>query len=319
MKTVDKISIIIPTFNRAHLIGETLESVIAQTYPNWECLVVDDGSTDETESILASYTFKDSRIKYFKRPKHLLKGANACRNFGFQLSTGAYINWFDDDDLMHEDKLSIQLQKLQESEHHFSVCQTLVFENSPPTIIGLRSEQIYSSNVFYDYLSQNIVWMTPSALWKKSFLNTFDYLFDETLQAAQEWEFHCRVLLNCYKYDVVNEPLVYIRKHQNSISYNDNHKGRGFHYFLARLKVFKLISNDEQLNEATLFLKKYLLNSVKRIIRSRNLKDSMMIYRHLAKNNVLLNSKGKVAFFLSMLSFLVLGRGEFLFRYLSFK
>ena len=62
------ISIIIPTFNRAHLIGETLDSVLAQTYPNWECIIVDDGSTDTTDEVVGEYVKKDSRFLYHHRP-----------------------------------------------------------------------------------------------------------------------------------------------------------------------------------------------------------------------------------------------------------
>ena len=78
------VSIIIPTYNRAHFIGETLESVLAQTYHNWECIVIDDGSTDYTDELMEFYCEKDSRIQYYHRPSHKPKGANACRNYGFE-------------------------------------------------------------------------------------------------------------------------------------------------------------------------------------------------------------------------------------------
>ena len=80
------ISIIIPTYNRAHLINDTLNSIIAQTYTNWECIVVDDASTDNTASILEGYINKDSLFQYNIRPNIKPKGANACRNFGFEIS-----------------------------------------------------------------------------------------------------------------------------------------------------------------------------------------------------------------------------------------
>lgn len=94
------VSIIIPTYNRAHLIGETLDSVLAQTYQNWECIVVDDGSTDGTDEVMAAYMAKDTRFQYHHRPKDRLPGGNAARNYGFEVSKGEYIQWFDSDDLM---------------------------------------------------------------------------------------------------------------------------------------------------------------------------------------------------------------------------
>ena len=75
------ISIIIPTFNRAHLILHTLESIKNQTYNEWECIIVDDGSTDNTEDVLKKYIDTDSRFRYFKRPLNHTKGPSSwCAN-----------------------------------------------------------------------------------------------------------------------------------------------------------------------------------------------------------------------------------------------
>ena len=87
----NKVSIIIPTYNRCHLIGQTLDSIISQSYKNWECIVVDDGSTDYTDELIEFYCRKDFRIRYFRRPKNRLKGANACRNYGWSKSSGRVI------------------------------------------------------------------------------------------------------------------------------------------------------------------------------------------------------------------------------------
>ena len=104
------VSIIIPIFNRAHLIKETLNSILNQSYTNWECILVDDGSTDKTKETILKYCQNDSRISYFERPQQMLKGANSCRNYGFENSKGYYIQWFDSDDLMHYDKLKLQVE-----------------------------------------------------------------------------------------------------------------------------------------------------------------------------------------------------------------
>src|SRR5690606_34809029 len=103
------VSIIIPTYNRAHLISETLDSVLAQTYTNWECIVVDDGSTDATEALLHDYMEKDKRFQYHKRPVNHLPGGNGARNYGFNQSQGEFIQWFDSDDLMVSEKLELQV------------------------------------------------------------------------------------------------------------------------------------------------------------------------------------------------------------------
>ena len=106
------VSIIIPTYNRANLIGETLNSIKAQTYTNWECIVVDDGSTDQSDRVLEIYCKKDHRFQFYNRPEKRPKGANACRNYGFKKSKGVYILFFDSDDFMLKTKLELQLNYL---------------------------------------------------------------------------------------------------------------------------------------------------------------------------------------------------------------
>ena len=93
-------SIIIPTYNRAHFLKETLVSIQAQTYRDWECIVVDDGSSDHTATLVTAFAKADKRINYVKRPSDRPKGANSCRNYGFELAKGEFINWFDSDDIM---------------------------------------------------------------------------------------------------------------------------------------------------------------------------------------------------------------------------
>ena len=158
------VSIIIPTYNRAHLIGETLDSVLAQTYTNWECIVVGDGSTDNTATLLATYCKKDSRIQYHHRPPNKPKGANACRNYGFELSKGDYINWFDDDDVMLPKKLEIQIKELHCSNFDYTICQTMMYDVATNKEIGLRAPKLRSDNIFEDYIMFKIFWLTGAPL-----------------------------------------------------------------------------------------------------------------------------------------------------------
>jgi glycosyltransferase involved in cell wall biosynthesis len=94
------VSIVIPNYNRANLIGETLDSIIQQTYEDWECIIVDDRSTDGSIEIIKNYSNKDSRFLLIERPQEYSKGANACRNIGKSLAHGKYIIFFDSDDIM---------------------------------------------------------------------------------------------------------------------------------------------------------------------------------------------------------------------------
>ena len=104
------VSIIIPVFNRASLLPETLDSIVSQTYLNWECIIVDDGSTDSSLNVALGYAKKDNRFKVHSRPWFKKKGANSCRNYGFNLSNGEFIQWFDSDDLMYNSMLSQKIE-----------------------------------------------------------------------------------------------------------------------------------------------------------------------------------------------------------------
>ena len=129
------VSIIIPTFNRAHLIGETLDSVLAQTYQNWECLVVDDGSNDSTPRILEKYSQLDERFRYLERPDYLPKGGNAARNYGFEHSKGDYVQWFDDDDIMHVGDCGSR--KMDKTLWGECFCWKIQYKHSPHSVLSI--------------------------------------------------------------------------------------------------------------------------------------------------------------------------------------
>ena len=101
MKQTEPVSIILPTYNRANQIGKAIESVLAQTYEDFELIVVDDGSTDETEKVVTSY--KDCRIRYHRMPEN--GGQSRARNCGMKLARYDYLAFEDSDDLWRPGKL----------------------------------------------------------------------------------------------------------------------------------------------------------------------------------------------------------------------
>lgn len=124
MNKKPQVSIIIPTYNRCDLLSETLQSVKNQTLENWECIVVDDGGNDGTAKKMLKLTQTDPRFVYYKRPLEYPKGACACRNFGFLKSSGSYIQWLDDDDLLSENKLELQVAELENyNVYVFATCK----------------------------------------------------------------------------------------------------------------------------------------------------------------------------------------------------
>ncbi|WP_417857395.1 glycosyltransferase family 2 protein [Xanthomarina gelatinilytica] len=211
------VSIIIPTYNRAYLIGETLDSVMAQTYNNWECILVDDGSTDDTVTKIMEYCNKDSRFQFLKRPPDRKAGGNAARNFGLENSLGAYIQWFDSDDLMHPELLEQQLDNLQKNGKEFSICLYDRYNEDFSKITKAATPQIMRNNFYYDYILQDFHANLPTILFSKKVIGK--HRLSENLQKSQEYEFLPRIFRE-HQYDgvLLNTVLVKVRRHSNSIT-----------------------------------------------------------------------------------------------------
>lgn len=243
------VSIIIPTFNRAHLIGETLDSVLAQTYQNWECIVVDDGSTDGTEELLDEYVAKDARFQYYHRPDDRLPGGNAARNYGFEVSKGEYVNWLDSDDLFDCKKIEKQIDNLILSKCEVSICLGEFFNSVPKDNLGnvwcKYTEPITS--VFEALITQKVRWPCGAVLWSRSVLKSS--FWDEGLKGGQEWLFHIQqaLKLNDSDFRFIQEVMCYIRNNNLSITNNGSLVNRYSNYLKARIILLNYLSlNDPE-------------------------------------------------------------------------
>ena len=259
------ISIIIPTYNRAHLIGETLDSILAQTYPNWECIVVDDGSTDNTADVMRDYIKQDSRFQYHQRPDNRKKGPNSCRNYGFELSHGEYINWFDSDDLYFSDALEIYLKCFNDD---IDVVIAKVEMIDSMTKIKIGENRILSSAIIEDYFVGLITFYVCGPIWKRSFIKKQTELFDEVIMNLDDWDFNLRMLYQNPRIIYINKPLIKYRIHENSLSkeiekLNFNELKSEFS---AREKQLRLIRKNKKAN--VFVLKTFIKNRYKYILRA---------------------------------------------------
>lgn len=260
------VSIIIPTYNRGHLIGQTLDSIVRQTYPNWECIIVDDGSSDDTRNVVKTYVEKDLRFQYHDRPHAYLPGGNGARNFGFSIAKGLYVNWFDDDDLMHDNKLLEQVNLLQKSKKDFCVCQTLVFRDSLDTIIGLRKASVFSSDPLSDYISSKIRWLTQAPLILRDFLIEHQLKFDDDLIKAQEFDFFIKLLYVNSDYSFTDTPLVFLRDHANRISRRHSDDKYYVSEFTVAYNALRLVGH--KINEDALYaLHKRMLRQIQNTLQ----------------------------------------------------
>jgi len=257
-----KISLIIPTYNRENLIGDTLQSVINQSYSNWECIVVDDGSTDSTEQVVNKFINKDARFSYYKRPLDRQKGASACRNFGFEKSSGTIINWLDSDDLLVSNHFEIHIETHNSSGIDCVVSRAKTFELDPEVVSGFWSNVRPNKEPWKDMICGVISWATPTVTWKRNALNSKP--FCETLQSSQEWFFHTSMLLNNASFKIADVDTIRVRRHDERIGKSENpEKFRS--RFSSRFMIYKSLKKEKKLNKhLEFYLFRVMLNALKK-------------------------------------------------------
>lgn len=208
------VSIIIPAYNRSDLIGETLDSIISQTYVHWECLVIDDGSTDSTVEVVTKYARQDSRIKLLQRPISKPKGANACRNIGLNAAQGEYVVFFDSDDLMTKNHIEVKVNAIKESNCDYVITKTQYFNFSNVQINKNYQFDIHlitSSN----YISQKINWLTLDVCIISSIAKSIS--FNERLYSGQEYNYFSKLVYKSTNAQYINKVLSLRRYHDGSI------------------------------------------------------------------------------------------------------
>jgi len=200
------VSIIIPAFNRAHLIASTLESVMAQSYQNWECIIVDDGSSDKTKEIVNKFIEKDKRFHLYDRPSNRLKGANACRNLGLEKSKGEYVMFLDSDDICAsfclEERTKIVVSDLS-IDLLIRDTAFLIDDVKQSFSINKDPEVKNSENYLSMFLSYKIPWPIMASLYKKSSIKNCK--FDENLKRFQDLSFNIKVLSQSKKINIYRD------------------------------------------------------------------------------------------------------------------
>ena len=250
-----KVSVIIPTYNRAELLRACLYSVLGQSHENLEAIVIDDGSTDHTAAFLNEVARTDSRVKVLTQQK---KGAQYARNLGFGEAAGEFVAFLDDDDLWHPEKLKRELDAFHE-EIDGVVCQTVWFREWP-------GDHNFLFNVFdhRDFLARflklDVVWQTAAPLWRKTFLEQVGP-WDVRLTSGQDMEFHARCL--CYepKIKVLPEVLNFFREHAGVRITKDRKEEHPANAMIAMrncyeiLKARNVLTSDRALSLATTLMR----------------------------------------------------------------
>ena len=189
---VRNVSIIIPCKNRPVLLLETIASIRSQTCTNWEAVVVDDGSNDQTIGQMESVSREDPRIRFLRRNGNFA-GANVCRNLGFEASKGEYIIFLDSDDYLAPFCLERRVKTMQDHPGlSFAVFPCRIFREKPGDTDFLWNADSGEDDIDR-FLTLDIPWAIHSVIWRRAAFNTLEP-WDEAIHYAQDWMHNLRTL-----------------------------------------------------------------------------------------------------------------------------
>ena len=220
------VSVVIPTYNYSHYIAQAIDSVLGQSYPHIEIIIIDDGSTDNTDAVIASY---GNKVQYYPQTN---RGLSAARNKGIALAKGSYIQFLDSDDLLGPESIASKVRYLQENPGEAFAC-------GPNRLFFDGKGWLYT--LFYNLLEG---WRLPNerdilptlcygnvapphaVLSRLDPIRTNGLGFDETLKACEDYDFWFRLSLLCGKPGIVRDGSVGYRKHPRSMSSNRSNQLR---------------------------------------------------------------------------------------------
>jgi len=242
MKENPTVTVIIPTYNRAHLVCRAIQIVLNQTYKDFELIIVDDGSTDNTEDIIKEFKKKDERIKYIRHKKN--KGGSAARNTGIKAAKGEYIAFQDSDDEWLPEKLKKQMEIFKNTSSKIGVVYTGFWriKDNKKTYIPQSWVKQKNGNIYSEILKGNFVG-TPTILTKKKCFKKVGS-FDERLPQLQDWELVIR-LSKYYNFKCIDEPL--LTSYYTTDSISANHKALIEALELILVKHYKNFNNYKEI------------------------------------------------------------------------
>ena len=239
-----KVSVIIPCYNQAQFLAETLDSVLAQTHENWECIIVNDGSTDNTETIAMDYCDRDKRFVYHKKENG---GLSSARNAGLDIAQGDYVQFLDSDDILLPNKFEYQIRMMETSKSDVCVCHHSIFTtNINETWENNFSQSVYDltyQGFLYNW-GESFVIAIHSGLFRKSFLDKYKLRFDENVRALEDWLFWISIIRNGGTFVEVQDKLSLYRVHTSSMTQDKLHMQKN--RLRAYLSLYEILSNKEK-------------------------------------------------------------------------
>lgn len=288
------VSIIIPTFNSELFLEETLESVLSQTHSYWECIIVDDGSTDATKTIATQYQEKDNRFRNYNRPENLPKGPSSARNFGLEKANGDYVVFLDSDDLLSANCLENRIaQFTQNLDCDFLVFQMQRFLNQPDySKITIETEKD-KKKVLESFIHLHGQWPITSTIYKRVFFETIQ--FNPQLVVFEDLELAIRAIVTATNFKIFNSIDCYYR---NDVNYKTKYNTvsvktkmvKAFQALILSLEKLMKLNTETQFQNKE--IKYYMLLSYKVFFRYTILENSKAFQKDNKKIIQLLQLNG---------------------------
>jgi len=213
-KKTPAISVIMPAHNAADFIAEAIESILEQSFSDFELIIINDGSTDKTYQIAKEYALQDKKIKVISYRKN--KGESAAANLGFKKAKGKYIARMDADDIAHKDRLSKQISFLEKNKDYILVGSQANIIDEFGNIIGQKTFSVKNQDIYAQYGILHPV-LHPSIMIRRSLLPKQDKLWAEQAEPNDDY-FTLFTLLKRGKFYNLPEKLMSYRMHENNKS-----------------------------------------------------------------------------------------------------
>lgn len=220
------VSVIVPCYNYGRYLADALNSVQMQTLKDWECIVVDDGSSDNTKEVVARFSQLDDRFRYWYQEN---SGVSGARNTGIRNTSGKYIQFLDADDIIESEKLEIQVNYLechQNLDLVYGDARFFSTENPEALYFSFQEDNddwmprvSGNSDLLLKYLVKSNFMVVSSPLLARRLVDT-NGLFNEDLKSHEDWEFWLRCAINgaYFKYLKAENTYALIRTHDKSLS-----------------------------------------------------------------------------------------------------
>ena len=303
---MQKVSIVIPTFNSSKYLKATLDSVLSQTYANWECILVDDGSIDLTETISVNYQEKDNRFQLYKRPVDLPKGPSSARNYGVSKAKGDYLIFLDADDLLATTCLENRVAQFQQNpECDFLVFQMERFLDEPDFSKKEIVVEQDKTRILESFIQLHGQWPITAPIYKTDFFKPIH--FNPSLVVFEDLEVAIKAIVQAIDFQVFNTIDCYYRNDSNyQTKYNSleikTKMVKSFQTLL--LSVVELVRQNPEKQFKNQDIKSYFIESYKKIFRFQILenleafKEDNKKIVHLLAAYGFLDSKTAFKFFL---------------------